>query len=134
MITRNRPSVKLAKVDGDASSLSDDDDASYGSDEEDKRLRIVKAYSPSKNGQSIAVREKRLACSCTGREDNALVKKFVVMLEEDFDNSNYLVVGERFRELRFSFEVKEASYIMRAWTYSDSMYASLNNILSKMKK
>ena len=40
---------KLADVDGDAFALSDDDVASYGSDKDDKRLRIVKAYSPRKN-------------------------------------------------------------------------------------
>ena len=30
--------------------------------------------------------------------------------------------------------MKEASYIKRAWNYGDSVYASLNDILSKMKE
>ena len=59
---------KLAYVDGDASASSSDDYASYGSDENDKRLRIVKAYSPRKNGQLIPVRETRVARHVLGEK------------------------------------------------------------------
>ena len=56
------------------------------------------------------------------------------MLKEVFDVNNYLVFGDKIRELWVSFQEKEALHITKAWNYSDSLYASLNDILSTMKK
>ena len=68
------------------------------------------------------MRKTRVARSCTGREDSVLIKEFLDVLEVDFDRNNYWVLGNTIRELRVAFDMKEASYIMRAWNYGDSMY------------
>ena len=113
--------TKLSHINEDASSSSDDDEVSYGGDDDDKRKRLVEAYSPSKDGQLIAFRETSVARLCTGREDSVLIKEFVDVLEVDFDRNNYWLLRNKIRELRVAFDMEEASYIMRAWNYSDSV-------------
>ena len=43
------PLLKRLTINEGASTSSGDDDASYGSDEDEKRLRIVETYPPKKN-------------------------------------------------------------------------------------
>ena len=105
---------RLAKIDGGASTSFGDDDASYGDDEDKKRLRIVEIYSHRRNGQSTVVREITVDCSCTGREDNAFVSRFLEVLEEVFDVNNYVVLSDKVRELRISFQDGEALEVRKA--------------------
>ena len=97
---------------------------------------MVKEYSPSKNGngQTIAVRETRATRSCAERKESALTEEFLNVLKDVFDKDSYLLVSNKFRKVRVAFNLKEAMYITRAWNHVDSVYASLNDILSKMKK
>ena len=74
-----------------------------------------------------------MAHSCSGRQDNAFVSRFVEVLEDIFGVNNYVALGERIRELCLFFQEEEALQVRKAWNYSGSLYPSLNDILSTMK-
>ena len=56
----------------------------------------------------MVVRETAVACSCPGREDNALVKRLLGVVDEVFDLNIFMVFSDNVGELRLSFQQGEA--------------------------
>ena len=77
------------------STSSGDDDASYGSDEDEIRLRIVEDYSPTKILQLTLVTETKVARSYTGKQDNSTISQFLGVLDDIFNVNDYMVLVER---------------------------------------
>ena len=97
-------------------------------------MRIVGTYSPKKNLQSTVVSETRVARSCTGKQDDVFVSRFLEVLEDIFNVDNYMVLGEKIRELCLCFQEEEALQVKKVWMFSGSSYPLLNEILSTMEK
>ena len=112
---------------------SGDNDASYGSDEDGKRLGIVETYSPRKILQATLVTETRVAHSCTGKQDNSTVSQFLGVLKYIFNGNDYMVLGGKVRELYPWFQDVELLEVRKAWTFRVFLYPSSNEILSTMK-
>ena len=56
------------------------------------------------------------------------------MLEDIFNVNNYIVLGEKNRELRLCFQEEEVLQVRKGWTFSGSLYPFLDEILSPMEK